>query len=113
MTRRTAIGSAVTECPATRPSPDVGRRSVAKKRMVVLLPAPLGPMNPKISPLPMEKESPSTAKKFPYRLVKLITSIMHHPLSHPSAIQPSTEPSLGGSADGVGATHQEEVGLPS
>src|SRR5271157_3176011 len=106
MTRRTAIGSAVTECPATRPSPDVGRRSVARKRMVVLLPAPLGPMNPKTSPLPMEKESPSTATKSPYRLVKLITSIMHQPLcesigGHPNPSETATAnqgPSSGGFA---------------
>ena len=33
--------------------------------MVVLLPAPLGPMKPKISPLPMEKLRSSTATKSP------------------------------------------------
>ncbi len=44
--------------------------------MVVLLPAPFGPMKPKISPLPMVKLRSSTAMKSPYRLVKLTTSIM-------------------------------------
>ncbi len=82
ITRRTAIGSAVTEWPQIRPSPEVGRSSVARNRIVVLLPAPLGPMNPKISPLPMEKLRSSTATKSPYRLVKLTTSIMPQPSSY-------------------------------
>ena len=65
ITRRTDIGSAVTEKPATRPSPEVGLRSVARNRMVVLLPAPLGPMKPKVSPLPIVKLRSSTAMKSP------------------------------------------------
>src|SRR5215471_1939321 len=77
MTRRTAMGSATTEWPATRPSPDVGRSKVARNRIVVLLPAPLGPMKPKTSPLPIVKLRSSTATKSPYRLVKFITSIMN------------------------------------
>ena len=44
--------------------------------MVVLLPAPLGPMKPKTSPLLMVKLRSSTATKSPYRLVKWITSII-------------------------------------
>src|SRR4051812_49543862 len=64
-----------------RPSPEVGRSRVARNRIVVLLPAPLGPMKPKISPLPMEKLRSSTATKSPYRLVKLVTSIMNSRLS--------------------------------
>ena len=65
MTRRTAIGSWTTEWPAIHPSPDVGRKSVARNRMVVLLPAPLGPMKPKIWPLPIVKLRSSTATNSP------------------------------------------------
>ncbi len=39
--------------PLTMPSPAVARSSVARKRIVVLLPAPLGPMKPNISPAPI------------------------------------------------------------
>src|SRR3954469_22799133 len=76
ITRRTAIGSETTEKPATRPSPEVGRKRVARNRIVVLLPAPLGPMKPKTSPLPIVKLRSSTATKSPYRFVNLTTSII-------------------------------------
>src|SRR5438270_9314746 len=45
-------------------------------RMVVLLPAPLGPSSPTISPRATVKEMPESAVRLPYRLVKLATSIM-------------------------------------
>ena len=45
--------------------------------MVVLLPAPLGPMKPKTSPLPIDRFKSSTATNSPYRLVKWLTSIMN------------------------------------
>ena len=38
--------------------------------MVVVLPAPLGPRRPTISPLPTEKEMSSTALKSPYSFVR-------------------------------------------
>src|SRR6266849_6895681 len=41
--------------------------------MTVLLPAPLGPSRPKISPLLIEREIPLTASNFPYRLIKFCT----------------------------------------
>ena len=47
------------------PSPLVAFSSVARKRIVVLLPAPLGPMKPNISPASIFKLSESTAVKSP------------------------------------------------
>ena len=43
---------------------------------MVLLPAPLGPMKPNISPASIFRFSPSTAVKSPYVLPKSISSIM-------------------------------------
>src|SRR3990170_9035849 len=45
--RWTAIGSATMSWPATRARPSVGGRTVARIRIVVVLPAPFGPRNPK------------------------------------------------------------------
>src|SRR2546427_9453039 len=45
-------------------------------RIVVLLPAPLGPSRPTISPRVTVNEMPERAVRLPYRLVKLVTSIM-------------------------------------
>ena len=43
--------------------------------MVVVLPAPFGPRNPKISPAPTEKPIPRTASTSPYVLVRSSTSM--------------------------------------
>ncbi len=58
--------------PATVPVPEVGDRRPQSMRMVVDLPAPLGPRNPKISPLATSRLMPSTATKSPKRLVNLL-----------------------------------------
>jgi hypothetical protein len=42
--RRTRSGSSTTENPSTSASPYVGSSSVARIRMLVVLPAPFGPM---------------------------------------------------------------------
>ena len=47
------------------PSPCEAFKSVARKRIVVLLPAPLGPMKPNSSPASIFKSSDSTAVKSP------------------------------------------------
>jgi hypothetical protein len=47
------------------PSPAVARSSVARKRMVVLLPAPLGPIKPNISPAPILRFKFDTATNSP------------------------------------------------
>src|ERR1700677_3013739 len=71
--RRTATGSAVTSSPATRAVPDVGRSSVRRMRIVVVLPAPFGPSSPKISLLPTSKLAPSSALVEPKSLVRSLT----------------------------------------
>src|SRR5579871_5180356 len=64
----------MTETPSTVAVPDVGSSSVASTRMVVDLPAPFGPMNPKIWPDPNENEMPFTARVRPYSLRRSRTS---------------------------------------
>ena len=65
-------------------------------RMVVDLPAPLLPRNPKISPRPTENERSSTATKAPNRRVRCWTSIagMVGGLPGGSAQRP-TQPGVG------------------
>src|ERR1700722_1609063 len=75
MLRRTASRSAVTSWPATRADPDVGRASVHSILIVVDLPAPLGPRNPKVSPTGTSKSIPRTASISPYFLVRPATLI--------------------------------------
>src|SRR6185437_7510999 len=48
--RRASAGCAITSKPATVTDPDVGRARVVQMLMVVDLPAPFGPSNPKSSP---------------------------------------------------------------
>jgi hypothetical protein len=43
---RTSRGCDRIECPATKASPSSGRSSVASMRIVVVFPAPFGPMKP-------------------------------------------------------------------
>ena len=65
MLRRTPIGSLLTRWPLTIPSPLVALSSVARKRIVVLLPAPLGPIKPNISPGSIFKFKQLTATSSP------------------------------------------------
>src|SRR5947208_2864227 len=51
--------------------PEVGRIRPTSMRMVVVLPAPLGPRNPKTSPALRSKEAPSTIVRSPMTLVRL------------------------------------------
>jgi hypothetical protein len=55
MARRTFSGSLVTEWPATQAWPPLGLSSVVRMRIVVVLPAPFGPMKPKTLPSSMLK----------------------------------------------------------
>src|SRR2546421_2414197 len=55
--------------PATCARPALGARRVASTRTVVVLPAPLGPRNPKISPASTSKERSSKATRAPKRFV--------------------------------------------
>src|SRR3984957_5448320 len=69
MLRRTASLSPPASWPATKARPDVALASVHKILIVVVLPAPLGPRKPKVSPLVTAKSMPRTASTSPYRLV--------------------------------------------
>src|SRR5438067_13066304 len=78
---RTSAGCVVTSYPATMAEPPVGRNTVLRMRRQVVLPAPLGPINPKISPGWTSKLTPSNAATHPRRrsskpLVRSVTRIM-------------------------------------
>src|SRR3989304_3601224 len=75
----TAPGWERTSYPATSPRPLVGRSRPVSILMVVVLPAPLGPRNPKISPRCTPNVTPSTAVKVPNRLVSSSTSMTGAP----------------------------------
>src|SRR5665213_2658928 len=75
MRERTPSGSRETSRPATRAVPDVGLRSVQRTEMVVDLPAPLGPRNPKISPRRTARSMPRTASTVPYLFTRPVTSM--------------------------------------
>src|SRR6266436_9365181 len=66
----TSSGCVATSKPATVARPDVGGSRPHRIRMVVGLPAPLGPRNPKISPCLTSREILFTATKSPKRLVR-------------------------------------------
>ena len=62
---RTAAGSDPTSWPSTVAVPAVGLRIVESMRSVVVLPAPLAPSRPKISPVRQSKSMPRTARTSP------------------------------------------------
>src|SRR6187401_2148118 len=74
MLDRTADCSVATSNPATRAAPAVGRSSVQRIEIVVVLPAPFGPRNPNSSPGSTENDTPSTAVKSSNRLTRPSTS---------------------------------------
>src|SRR5580658_5445533 len=76
MRRFTSIGCSCTSKPATLAVPEVGGRKQVRMRMVVVLPAPLGPRKPTICPLSTSKEILSTATVRAYRLVRPSTLII-------------------------------------
>jgi ABC-type arginine transport system permease subunit len=63
--RRTDSGSLAMEWPQTEASPALGLSMVASRRRVVVLPAPLTPSSPKISPAWASKVTLSTARISP------------------------------------------------
>src|SRR5712691_3512165 len=71
-----ASGSAARSWPLMVTRPLVGLSRPAIIRMVVVLPAPLGPRKPWISPGSTERLTPSTAVKEPYVLTRASTAIM-------------------------------------
>src|SRR5687767_10263384 len=62
-------------CPRTRAEPASGRSSVASIRIVVVLPAPLGPSTPYTVPLGTARSTPSTARTSPKALTRPSASI--------------------------------------
>src|SRR3989449_7071201 len=75
MTFLTFCGSRRTSIPPTRAWPSSALRRPSRISTVVVLPAPLGPSNPKISRALTRKEMPSTATRLPYRLRSPSTTI--------------------------------------
>src|SRR5690349_18671990 len=71
---RTDMGSMRMSVPLRTAVPASGSRSVASIRMVVVLPAPLEPMNPKMSPGWRSNETPSTATNGPKAFLRPLTS---------------------------------------
>src|SRR6185295_1469407 len=69
MRRLTSSGCRLTSKPPTMARPEVGAISPHSTRMVVDLPAPLGPRKPKISPGGTSRFKSATAVKSPKRLV--------------------------------------------
>ena len=68
-------GSFLTLNPPTRASPEVGSSIPQSILIVVDLPAPFAPKNPKTSPVLTSNEMLSTETNFPNFLVKFFTSI--------------------------------------
>ena len=77
--RRTASGSASASMPSTWMLPASGRMSVYSMRSVVVLPAPLGPSRPVISPSRALNDTPCTARTAPKDFTRPCTSIMARP----------------------------------
>ena len=73
--RLIASASRVTSMPATHAVPSLGRSRPQSIRMVVVLPAPLGPRNPKISPVRTPRLRLETAVTVPNRRVRFVVSM--------------------------------------
>src|SRR6266568_7802803 len=75
--RRTALASRTTSCPAIRTVPEVRPSVVVRIEIVVVFPAPLGPRRAKNWPCSTTKLTPSTAFELPfrYRFTRSRTSI--------------------------------------
>src|SRR5260221_7261293 len=80
-----AAASRATSRPPTDARPLVGVSSPERMRFVVDFPAPLGPRNPKISPLPTRRETRSTAVKAPNVLTRVSVSTAHSVIAPPPA----------------------------
>src|SRR5688572_16950848 len=70
------MGSSTMSWPPTVTLPAVGGMKPVIIRIVVDLPAPLGPRNPRISPRSTEKVTPATARFVPKCFSKFSTLIM-------------------------------------
>src|SRR5512135_3280834 len=75
-TLRARSESLTTSYPAMTARPDVGGNTPHRMRMVVLLPAPLGPRKPTISPRSTANDTSEMAVNVPNRFVKCSALIM-------------------------------------
>ena len=76
MLERTRAGRRTTSNPLTVALPEVGRISVDRMLMVVVLPAPFGPSKQNTVPASTEKLTPASAGVLPAKFfVRLATSI--------------------------------------
>src|SRR6185503_20058470 len=112
--RLAASGSRARSRPAIVTRPEVGFSSPAMMRMVVVLPAPLGPRKPWISPAATSRLTPSTAVKSPYFLTRFSTRIIGLPRrprpAAASAAAPAGERDVEGLHFGRGAAHERACG---
>ena len=74
--RRTSSGSLTGSWPATESHPALGVRTVVSILIVVVLPAPLGPRKPKMTPASKVNEMWSTAVKPSKRLTRSRASMI-------------------------------------
>ncbi len=84
MIRRTFFGSRTTSYPPTEARPPSGCSSVDNTRIAVVLPAPLGPSNPKTVPSEATMSIPSSARTSPNVLMRpsaSIAAVIGSPLS--------------------------------
>src|SRR6266404_4504198 len=74
--RRVSSECSATSRPPIIARPEVGGKNPVRIRIIVVLPEPLGPSNPMISPFSTLKETWLTARVAPKYLVRSWTSIM-------------------------------------
>src|SRR4051812_24273613 len=72
---RSSGGFLLTSVPANETEPEVSGRSPVRQLKKVDLPAPLGPIRPRMSPSSTDTDAPSTALKAPNALVTVRASI--------------------------------------
>src|SRR5829696_5858634 len=80
--------------PSTRTEPPSARRSPCRHSTVVVLPAPLAPSSPTISPSATSRSTPSTTVRSPYRLrsPRTSTTAVLITASAPGGSVPPTDP---------------------
>src|SRR5262245_4711488 len=103
-----AVASRAGSRPRTVVRPESALRMPSMHSMAVVLPAPLGPMSPKISPSNSWKERSSTATVEPYSLRRCATSITHfrdEPAGRGGGGDVSTADAGGCSRGGTDADH--------
>src|SRR4051794_12309613 len=76
MMRRTRSGSSATSTPPISMRPAVGESKVAIARIAVVLPAPFGPMKPKISPAATSKLTSERTADDPNWCVRCRTTML-------------------------------------